>query len=246
MPEDVRKKIDGLLELARTTAGGRRQFWIHAANQIGLVNTAKGLRFGRTPGFQPPPSEAANGAFGGGPVEGMYFQPDEEPGYALVADDDRDLVSPYVFHLLSQMESCKFSVEDRDGGRSNINKDCPVGYPGYRCKHCKGSNGIGRYFPSSVQALALPNCDRNIYNHLQKCRRCPSHVLEQVDLMKPTAKTGRKGRGTRKMFFRRIWNRLHNPGGDVDVDPDLRNYQFAVATRPPWQQEQGSPFDDPV
>jgi hypothetical protein len=109
---------------------------------------------------------------------------------------------------MDQMETCQFTEEDRSGGRSKI-KDIEVGLPGMQCKHCQGKAGFGRYFPTSVNALALANSDRNIFNHLQKCRRCPVPVKSQLLQLSKNQSQPKNKRGLRKMFFQRVWSRIH-------------------------------------
>ena len=129
-------------------------------------------------------------------------------GKAVVHDEDRELVTEFLFTLLNQMETCYFSEQDRIGGRSKV-KDCPAGYPGLQCKHCGGKAGFGRYYPISIQALTSANSDRNIYNHVEKCRRCPSHIREQLEQHLNDQIIAKNRRGNRKEFFQRIWKRMH-------------------------------------
>ena len=132
-------------------------------------------------------------------------------GKPVVLDEDRELVTEFLFTLLNQMESCYFSEQDRIGGRSKV-KDCPTGYPGLQCKHCGGKAGFGRYYPISIQALTSANSDRNIYNHVEKCRRCPSHIREQLEQHLNDQIITKNRRGNRKEFFQRIWERMHGSG----------------------------------
>lgn len=129
-------------------------------------------------------------------------------GKPVVHDGDRELVTDFLFTLLNQMETCYFSEQDRIGGRSKV-KDCPTGYPGLQCKHCGGKAGFGRYYPISIQALTSANSDRNIYNHVEKCRRCPSHIREQLEQHLNDQIITKNRRGNRKEFFQRIWERMH-------------------------------------
>ena len=45
-----------------------------------------------------------------------------------------------------------------------------------QCKHCSGKVGFGRYFPSCLSSLSLANSNRNIYDHMMKCPRCPQTI----------------------------------------------------------------------
>ena len=129
------------------------------------------------------------------------------PSVPLVNLKDKDMVTDFLFVLMDQMETCQFAEEDRSGGRSKV-KDYPVGFGGMQCKHCRGMAGFGRYFPSSINALALANSDRNIYNHLKKCRKCPESIKQELQELQ-TQESVKNKRGSRKQFFSKIWTRIH-------------------------------------
>jgi len=194
IPTWVKRSMLELMESSKSRAGGRRQYWEDSAVRIGMVDTANGVRFCRTPGDL---------AVSAGPDNG--FVPKK-----VVAEEDRDMVTDYLFLLMDQMQTCQFTEEDRTGGRSKIKNNC-VGFPGMQCKHCHGKAGFGRYFPSSVSALALANSDRNINNHLQKCRRCPPQIKSELVRLQKDQSQGKNRRGLRKLFFSRVWERMHGP-----------------------------------
>ena len=200
LPRWVQKTMTDLMQSSKTCAGGRRQYWKDAAEKVGLVDTPYGVRFGRSPGLEIsslslPLSQPSSSSF-------------PSTSIPLVSPEDKQLVSDYLFLLMDQMQLCKFKEEDREGGRSKV-KDCEVGFHGMECKHCNGKAGFGRYFPSSSHALALANSDRNIYNHLRKCRRCPKSIQDELkELMQESSKSKR---GSRKQFFSNIWERMHGP-----------------------------------
>ena len=187
----VRTSINELMESSKSRAGGRRQYWEDSAKRLGMVDTPNGVRFSRTPGIE-------------GPIESS----DDFEGQDVVQEEDREMVTDYLYLLMDQMQTCRFTEEDRTGGRSKI-KDNQVGFPGMQCKHCHGKAGFGRYFPSSVDALSLANSDRNINNHIQKCRRCPQHIKNELLRLSKDNTQGKNRRGLRKLFFRRVWARIH-------------------------------------
>lgn len=195
IPSWVRQSMVELMESSKSRAGGRRQYWEDSATRLGMVDTVSGVRFIRAPGAV----EAAP------PVNPSGFVPTK-----VVQDEDKEMVTDYLFLLMDQMETCQFTEEDRSGGRSKI-KNNTVGFPGMQCKHCQGKAGFGRYFPSSVNALALANSDRNINNHLQKCRRCPPEIKQELVRLQKDSTQGKNRRGLRKLFFRRVWERMHGP-----------------------------------
>jgi hypothetical protein len=91
----------------------------------------------------------------------------------------------------------------------------PIGYLGLCCGHCGGQPGFGRYYPNSVRSLAQTTTSQTILKHVtSKCRYCPDHIRRAVmDLQRMGAEenspVGRPRYGSRKIFFQRIWHRLH-------------------------------------
>lgn len=197
IPTWVRKNLQNLMESSKSRAGGRRKYWEDSARRLGLVDTPEGVRFSRKPGIVQDLVASIPLSI---PVG------DSKP---IVQGDDRELVTDYLYCLMEQMETCQFTEEDRSGGRSKI-KDNEVGFPGMQCKHCQGKAGFGRYFPTSASALALANSDRNIFNHLQKCRRCPDHMKSELQQLSKGQAQSKNRRGLRKMFFQRVWSRIHH------------------------------------
>lgn len=199
IPGWVQREMSVFMKSSRISAGGRRQYWEDAAKQLGMIDTPQGVRFARLPGIQaatdPEVKEAASNS-----------DSNATAGKSVVATNDKDLITEYLFVLMNQMQVCHFTEQDRTGGRSKV-KDFAVGYPGMQCKHCLGKAGFGRYFPSSVDALALANSDRNIYNHLLKCRKCPESIKLQLKAVRPESTKNK--RGSRKLFFARVWDRIH-------------------------------------
>lgn len=195
IPAWVRQSMVELMESSKSRAGGRRQYWEDSATRIGMVDTPNGVRFCRELGIKEQPATTNS--------PGLISQP-------VVAQEDREMVTDYLFLLMDQMQTCQFIEEDRTGGRSKI-KNNEVGFPGMQCKHCQGKAGFGRYFPTSVNALALANSDRNINNHLQKCRKTPAHIKQELIRLSQGKNQGKNRRGLRKLFFRRIWERMHGP-----------------------------------
>lgn len=194
----VKKSMTELMESSKSRAGGRRQYWEDSAERLGMVDTPEGVRFSRPPG-----------AIICAPAQHQCHRIPDHLAEPVVREQDRIMVTDFLYLLLEQMESCQFTEEDRIGGRSKI-KDNDVGFPGMQCKHCRGKAGFGRYFPSSVGALALANSDRNIYNHIQKCRRCPHQVKTELIKLSKVQSQCKNKRGLRKLFFKRVWERMHS------------------------------------
>ena len=167
-----------------------------------MVDTSHGVRFCRKPADLGPLCSP----------EGCQLPGDQDaPGHKpepIVQEGDKDLVTEYLYLLMEQMQTCRFVEADRIGGRSKI-KDNEVGFPGMECKHCQGRAGFGRYFPTSVAALSLANSDRNVYNHLLKCRRCPEKIKTDLTALQKSQSQTKNRRGLRKLFFARLWKRIH-------------------------------------
>lgn len=130
----------------------------------------------------------------------------------LVFMKDRDLVPDALFVAMAQMKSCKLTQADRVG----CYKNREVGFTGMCCKHCGGQPGFGRYYPNSVRSLAQTTTSQTILKHIgNKCRFCPPHIrqavleLQRQQAAKEGIASGRPRYGSRKIFFQRMWARLH-------------------------------------
>ncbi|KAL3943163.1 MAG: hypothetical protein SGBAC_002765 [Bacillariaceae sp.] len=140
-------------------------------------------------------------------------------GSDLVLLKDRDLVPDALFVAMAQMKPCKLTQADRVG----CYKSRELDFVGMCCKHCGGQPGFGRYYPNSVRSLAQTTTSQTILKHIGgKCRFCPPHVrqavleLQRQQAVKEGMTSGRPRYGSRKIFFQRMWTRLH--GGTVNED----------------------------
>jgi hypothetical protein len=99
-------------------------------------------------------------------------------------------------------------------------------------QHCGGQPGFGRYFPNSVRSLAQTTTSQTILKHIGgKCRACPPNIrkavleLQRQQAHKEHLTNGRPRYGSRKIFFQRMWARLHGTSEDgetaVVVDADV-------------------------
>ncbi len=131
----------------------------------------------------------------------------------LVLDEDKLLLTDYFFYIMKQLKICRFSESDRKtrgGKRENV----AVGYGGLQCIHCAESPNSRKFFWSNVDRLA--NSFAEIPGHVLKCRRCPNQTkvsLQELKKKHPDQMSNLP-RGSQKVFFRRMWRRLH------DEDPD--------------------------
>ena len=142
----------------------------------------------------------------------------------IVLKKDRDLIPDSLFLAMSQMKRCELTQADRVG----CYKTREIGFVGMCCKHCGGQPGFGRFFPNSVRSLAQTTTSQTIMKHIgSKCRFCPPEIrqtlldLQRLEAAKKegmTATGGRPRYGSRKIFFQRMWGRLH--GNDTEDDND--------------------------
>lgn len=130
----------------------------------------------------------------------------------LVFMKDKDLVPDALFVAMAQMKSCQLTQADRVG----CYKNREIGFTGMCCKHCGGQPGFGRYYPNSVRSLAQTTTSQTILKHIgSKCRFCPPHVrqavleLQRQQAAKEGLSSHRPRYGSRKIFFQRMWARLH-------------------------------------
>uniref|UniRef100_A0A7S2V7N2 Uncharacterized protein n=1 Tax=Entomoneis paludosa TaxID=265537 RepID=A0A7S2V7N2_9STRA len=135
----------------------------------------------------------------------------------LVLMKDRDLVPDPLFAAMAQMKPCRLQHADRVG----CYKNRELGFVGMCCMHCGGQPGFGRYYPNSVRSLAQTTTSQTILKHIGgKCRFAPPEIREAIlELQRQQAvreglPTGRPRYGSRKIFFQRVWQRLH----DLDVE----------------------------
>merc|ERR1712137_670611 len=104
-------------------------------------------------------------------------------------------------------------------GRVGCYKTREIGFVGMSCMHCGGQPGFGRYYPNSVRSLAQTTTSQTILKHIGgKCRFCPPHIrqavleLQRHQAAKEGMTSGRPRYGSRKIFFQRMWARLHGVG----------------------------------
>jgi hypothetical protein len=154
----------------------------------------------------------------------------------LVFMKDRDLVPDALFVAMAQMKACKLTQADRVGCYKNRD----IGFLGMACKHCAGQPGFGRYYPNSVRSLAQTTTSQTILKHIgSKCRFCPPHVrqavleLQRQQAAKEGMAAGRPRYGSRKIFFQRMWARLHGKKTDEFETDDDEDSRVGPAESPP-------------
>lgn len=211
IPEDVKDKI---YHLEKTySISTRRRYWIDSAKALGIDDTVGGLRFIRD--VQDPnntkiaakmlevqhkPAKPAKREEEGiSPTEGKSY------GGYIVSPEDADIITPYLYLLLRQVEHCQFTEIDMYLARSN----CQIGFNGFQCRHCHGHTGLGKYFPLTPIALCTNSTSQNIFSHLQKCSECPDEIKEELKKKRIENQQSKRSGGWRQAFFDRLWRRLH-------------------------------------
>lgn len=133
---------------------------------------------------------------------------------SLAGEEDRLLLTDYFFYLMQQLQVCHFSECDRKtrgGKRDNIAN----GYGGMQCAHCANRPNARKFFWSDVDRLA--NSFAEIPSHILRCKRAPPEVKSNLSFLKSKhpEQMARLPRGSQKVFFRRMWRRLHSK--DVEL-----------------------------
>jgi len=136
------------------------------------------------------------------------------PG-SLAQQEDRLLLTDYFYYLMQQLKVCHFSEADRKtrgGKRDNIAN----GYGGMQCRHCAGRPDARKFFWSDVDRLA--NSFAEIPSHIMRCKRAPPDVKSNLSFLKTRhpEQMARLPRGSQKVYFRRMWRRLHGDKTELD------------------------------
>jgi len=161
----------------------------------------------------------------------------------LVQMKDRDLVPDALFVSMAQMKPCRLSQADRVG----CYKAREIGFVGMCCKHCGGQPGFGRYYPNSVRSLAQTTTSQTILKHIgSKCRFCPPQIrnalleLQRQQAHREGLATGRPRYGSRKIFFQRVWSRLHTGKISKQLEDDIKSEDEVSAGTNPTDTDETS------
>ena len=216
IPAHVKEKIKSMEKTACVPT--TRQYWIDSAKAIGIDDTQDGLRFvidpnkanqSDTQNSMARSRFASNTPKGQNEEQGAAATKEKKEEY-IVFPEDKPTITPYVYCLMRQVQPCIFSEADRFLSRSKSK----VGFAGFECRHCSGHAGLGRYFPSTPKALSTNSTSQNIYSHVQKCRKCPQEVKDELKTLKFEKPTWlRRTCGWRQAFFEKLWRRLHGEEG---------------------------------
>ncbi len=140
----------------------------------------------------------------------------------IVPNIPREPVTGFTYAVMCQFVKATFAETDRKGNRSKI----PIGYFGFKCKHCEGKGvRTGRYFPSSLKSFADPMKSlQPMHRHLILCKKCPYDTKSFIDRwydrheMELKGLKSKRNEGGQISFYRQIWKSLH----PVDVKKEHR------------------------
>jgi len=148
----------------------------------------------------------------------LSVKPDTQ---CLARESDRLLLTDYYYYMMQQLLPCKFTERDRKtrgGKRDNI----PIGYGGIMCRHCCNRPTARKFYWSDVDRVA--NSFAEIPTHMLKCKRCPANVKKNLLTFKSMHKEqmSRTPRGSQKVFFRRLWRRIHEDQATLSISGSPR------------------------
>ena len=234
LPAEVKEKF---LSLQRASSKGSkglatRQYWITSAKKLGLVDTPRGIRFGRDP------SKPEQTAMSLDILAQVAFNV-TTASRALVLPEDKPFIAEFLYLVMEQLQPCRFTEADRNKRRL---KD--VGCIGVECKHCAGQVDGRKFFWSSVNAVESNFV--SVHTHMMECRAVPDELKEKLGDLKKLRKeqTSALKTGSQKSFFSRVWSRLHGEKGrrgDVSGNNSTISSAGSATSSPPMSSGCPSP-----
>lgn len=205
LPPDVKEKFLSLQKASSKGSKGlaTRQYWITSAKKLGLVDTPRGIRFGRDPKKPEQTSMSLD-------ILAQVAFNVTTASRALVLPEDKPFIAEFLYLVMEQLQPCRFTEADRNKRRL---KD--VGCIGVECRHCAGQVDGRKFFWSSVNAVESNFV--SVHTHMMECRMVPDELKQRLAELKKLRKeqTASLKTGSQKAFFSRVWQRLHG-GGDQD------------------------------
>jgi hypothetical protein len=201
LPPEVKAKFLSLQSASSKGSKGlaTRQYWITSAKKLGLVDSPRGIRFGRDP-LKPEASKA----FSLDILAQVAFSV-TTASKELVKREDKPCIADFLYVVMEQLQPCRFTEADRNKRRL---KD--VGCIGVECKHCAGQVDSRKFFWSSVSAVESNFV--SVHTHMLECRMVPHDLKDRLTELKKVRKeqTAALRTGSQKAFFARVWRRLHD------------------------------------
>jgi hypothetical protein len=225
VPSEAKEKF---IELQSQSSKGSkglatRQYWVTSAKKIGLVDTSKGIRFGRDPAVPEQKSVSLD-------ILAQVASNVTTVNRPLVIPEDRPYIAEFLYVVMEQLQPCRFTEADRNKRRL---KD--VGCIGVECKHCAGQVDSRKFFWSSVNAVESNFV--SVHTHMVECRMVPDELKNRLGELKQLRKeqTAALKTGSQKSFFARVWKRLH---GDAEQQQrELENQAMEASAE---EQEQST------
>ena len=167
---------------------------------------------------------------------GAGDKPFEDMSEALL-DEDKASLSDFFVKVMEQVVPC--ISNNQDLGKKN--RKLVVGFPGLMCRHCRGKDGEGRYFFTTLESLATSSTV--FEKHLGKCSAVSGELKVALHSAKTTHSEQRKvlPTGAQQAYFIKLWERLKTSSIDDDNQnffPDLE------ATATPLQDDEDGANDD--
>ncbi|KAL9184625.1 hypothetical protein ACHAXT_012595 [Thalassiosira profunda] len=152
-----------------------------------------------------------------------------DAGRSLVESADASLLTDYFYHMMQQLVVCRFSEKDRKT-RGGKRESIQVGYGGLQCLHCVDAPGARKFYWSTVDRLA--NSFAEIPGHVLKCKHTPGDIKDALLALKGRHARQMQAlpRGSQKVFFRRMWRRLHDGDGGTASTPERGPRQGSAAS----------------
>ena len=179
-----------------------------------MVDTPKGIRFGRDPAKPQSPRSfsldiLAQAAFSV-----------TTTNKKLVLPEDKETIAEFLYLVMEQLQPCRFTEADRNKRRL---KD--VGCIGVECKHCAGQVDSRKFFWSSVSAVESNFV--SVHSHMFECRMVPESLKQKLTELKKLRKeqTAKLMTGSQKSFFKRVWERLHDNEANRNGQANSANNQ---------------------
>ena len=211
-----------------------RQYWVTSAKKIGLVDTSRGIRFGRDPSLPEKKSISLD-------ILAQVASNVTTVNKPLVLPEDKPYIAEFLYVVMEQLQPCRFTEADRNKRRL---KD--VGCIGVECKHCAGQVDGRKFFWSSVNAVESNFV--SVHTHMMECRMIPEPLKESLGELKKLRKeqTAALKTGSQKAFFSRVWDRLHceEGGGASKADEAEAEINPAITTPHPGGHKAENKIDD--
>lgn len=159
----------------------------------------------------------------------------------LVREEDKLLLTDFLFYLMKQLRLVRFSESDRKT-RGGKRERIQIGYGGLECVHCGHIKKSRKFFWSGVDRLA--NSFAEIPTHIFKCKYCPQPVKDALTQLKQlhSEQMARLPRGSQKVFFRRVWKRIHEDDPEA-TSPENPKPPPGQESSPGAAAKQESPSD---